>query len=169
MQLQLQFIHMFTSQELAVTMHAQGEELLAEASEDEEAGEGMKESQKYATFWKEFGRTIKLGVIEDAPNRPRLAKLLRVHTSAVRHPAHSLSRRGTLLDWGCREHMENWNRGRAQCFIRFWCSCATLCVSRPSAMGHPAEVAWPRHTAELRHGRGDLVGMSRAWKGAAPQ
>ncbi len=43
----------------------------------------MKESEKYATFWKEFGRTIKLGVIEDAPNRPRLAKLLRVHTSAV--------------------------------------------------------------------------------------
>ncbi len=45
----------------------------------------MKESEKYATFWKEFGRTIKLGVIEDAPNRPRLAKLLRVHTSAVSH------------------------------------------------------------------------------------
>lgn len=57
-------------------------ELCAEV--DEEAGEGKKESEKYATFWKEFGRTIKLGVIEDAPNRPRLAKLLRVYTSAVR-------------------------------------------------------------------------------------
>ena len=62
------------------------QDLLAEGSEDEEAGEGSKESEKYATFWKEFGRTIKLGVIEDAPNRPRLAKLLRVHTSAVGHP-----------------------------------------------------------------------------------
>ena len=58
-------------------------ELCAEG--DEEAGEGKKESEKYATFWKEFGRTIKLGIIEDAPNRPRLAKLLRVHTSAVRN------------------------------------------------------------------------------------
>ena len=65
--------------------------LLAEGSEGEEAGEGMKESEKYATFWKEFGRTIKLGVIEDAPNRPRLAKLLRVHTSAVRHSVRRLA------------------------------------------------------------------------------
>ena len=65
--------------------------MLAESSEGEEASEGMKESEKYATFWKEFGRTIKLGVIEDAPNRPRLAKLLRVHTSAVRLPAETHS------------------------------------------------------------------------------
>ena len=63
--------------------------ICAEGSEDEEAGAGKKEGGKYATFWKEFGRTIKLGVIEDAPNRPRLAKLLRVHTSAVSHPAES--------------------------------------------------------------------------------
>lgn len=70
----------------------------------------MKESEKYATFWKEFGRTIKLGVIEDAPNRPRLAKLLRVHTSAVRHLAESLvnfeGRRGRLFDVSERNHRE---------------------------------------------------------------
>lgn len=40
------------------------------------------EAGKYETFWKEFGRALKLGIIEDAPNRPRLAKLLRVTTSA---------------------------------------------------------------------------------------
>ena len=55
------------------------------SAEEAEEGESSvtKEGEKYGTFWKEFGRTIKLGIIEDAPNRPRLAKLLRVHTSAV--------------------------------------------------------------------------------------
>jgi molecular chaperone HtpG len=32
---------------------------------------------KYATFWKEFGRTFKEGVGEDAANRTHVAKLLR--------------------------------------------------------------------------------------------
>jgi molecular chaperone HtpG len=32
---------------------------------------------KYATFWKEFGRVLKEGVPEDAGNRERIAKLLR--------------------------------------------------------------------------------------------
>jgi molecular chaperone HtpG len=32
---------------------------------------------KYATFWKEFGRALKEGVTEDAANRERIAKLLR--------------------------------------------------------------------------------------------
>lgn len=35
---------------------------------------------KYARFWKEYGKAIKLGLIEDSSNRGRLAKLLRVHT-----------------------------------------------------------------------------------------
>jgi len=34
---------------------------------------------KYAKFWKEFGKAIKLGIIEDTSNRVRLAKLLRFH------------------------------------------------------------------------------------------
>ena len=46
------------------------------ADEDDKA-----EAEKYGKFWKEFGRALKLGIIEDAPNRPRLAKLLRVRTS----------------------------------------------------------------------------------------
>ena len=32
---------------------------------------------KFATFWKEFGRVLKEGVVEDTPNRDRIAKLLR--------------------------------------------------------------------------------------------
>jgi molecular chaperone HtpG len=35
------------------------------------------EPEKYATFWQEFGRVLKEGVIEDHANRERLAKLLR--------------------------------------------------------------------------------------------
>lgn len=35
---------------------------------------------QYAKFWNEFGKSIKLGIIEDATNRNRLAKLLRVET-----------------------------------------------------------------------------------------
>ena len=37
----------------------------------------QKEPGRYATFWKEFGRVLKEGVIEDHANRERLAKLLR--------------------------------------------------------------------------------------------
>ncbi len=35
----------------------------------------------YGKFWEQFGRAIKLGIIEDSTNRNRLAKLLRVYTS----------------------------------------------------------------------------------------
>ena len=35
------------------------------------------EEDKYETFWKSFGKNIKLGVIEDSSNRNKLAKLLR--------------------------------------------------------------------------------------------
>ncbi|GCE05931.1 molecular chaperone HtpG [Dictyobacter aurantiacus] len=37
--------------------------------------------EKYATFWKEFGRVIKEGLLEDHNNRDTLAKLLRFATS----------------------------------------------------------------------------------------
>lgn len=43
--------------------------------------EAEAEAKKYPTFWKEFGKTIKLGIIEDTQNRVRLAKLLRFQTS----------------------------------------------------------------------------------------
>ena len=38
-------------------------------------------AEKYTVFWKEFGKALKLGIIEDATNRNRLAKLMRFHTS----------------------------------------------------------------------------------------
>jgi molecular chaperone HtpG len=41
----------------------------------EDLGENQKE--KYATFWKEFGRVLKEGVGEDYANKERIAKLLR--------------------------------------------------------------------------------------------
>jgi molecular chaperone HtpG len=35
------------------------------------------EAEKYAMFWKEFGRVLKEGIVEDYANRERIAKLLR--------------------------------------------------------------------------------------------
>jgi heat shock protein 90kDa beta len=62
--------------------------------EDAEGGKGdkafeipshLKDSAEtvYTTFWEKFGKNIKLGVIEDAPNRSKLAKLLRWHTTVT--------------------------------------------------------------------------------------
>ncbi|KDP36908.1 hypothetical protein JCGZ_08199 [Jatropha curcas] len=45
-----------------------------DASDDEKKGQ-------YAKFWNEFGKSIKLGIIEDATNRNRLAKLLRFEST----------------------------------------------------------------------------------------
>merc|ERR1719163_1764012 len=50
--------------------------------EDEDGEKGEEEDEsKYTKFWKAFGKYIKMGLIEDAANRTRLAKLLRYSTS----------------------------------------------------------------------------------------
>ena len=38
-----------------------------------------KAENKYLTFWKEFGKNIKLGIVEDPGNRRRLAQLSRLN------------------------------------------------------------------------------------------
>ncbi len=45
--------------------------------------EGMakNDTEKYQTFWKEFGRVVKEGPIEDFKNKDRIAKLLRFSTT----------------------------------------------------------------------------------------
>ncbi|KAL3640991.1 heat shock protein 90 [Castilleja foliolosa] len=49
--------------------------------EVEESSENNEKKGQYTKFWNEFGKSIKLGIIEDATNRNRLAKLLRFETS----------------------------------------------------------------------------------------
>ena len=51
----------------------------AEMLEDDEVPEVEigAEKSKYEKFWEQFGKNLKLGVIEDAPHRTKLAKLLR--------------------------------------------------------------------------------------------
>lgn len=50
------------------------------AAEVEKSGDNYEKKGQYARFWNEFGKSIKLGIIEDVANRNRLSKLLRVET-----------------------------------------------------------------------------------------
>ncbi|KAG0477801.1 hypothetical protein HPP92_012520 [Vanilla planifolia] len=50
-------------------------------SKTENESEIEEKKGQYAKFWKEFGKSIKLGIIEDAQNRNRLAKLLRFEST----------------------------------------------------------------------------------------
>ncbi|KAL4309663.1 hypothetical protein GQ457_01G009100 [Hibiscus cannabinus] len=50
-------------------------------AEAEKSGDDDEKKGQYTKFWNEFGKSIKLGIIEDASNRNRLAKLLRFERS----------------------------------------------------------------------------------------
>lgn len=50
-------------------------------SEEEEEEEEEDSSASYIKFWEQFGKNIKLGVLDDATNRGKLVKLLRVVTN----------------------------------------------------------------------------------------
>mmetsp|Transcript_21676 Transcript_21676/g.15964 ORF Transcript_21676/g.15964 Transcript_21676/m.15964 type:complete len:409 (-) Transcript_21676:32-1258(-) len=47
----------------------------------EEGEDQAEEEDAYIKFWNEFGKNIKLGVIEDSSNRSKLAKLLRFYST----------------------------------------------------------------------------------------
>jgi molecular chaperone HtpG len=47
--------------------------------------------EKYATFWKEFGRVIKEGIVDDHNNKQRIAKLLRFSSSYDDNPTPAIS------------------------------------------------------------------------------
>merc|ERR1719443_1834088 len=55
----------------------------AEAAEEDKKDDESKEEEEdeYIKFWEEFGKNIKLGLIEDSSNRTKLSKLLRFKTS----------------------------------------------------------------------------------------
>ena len=50
--------------------------------EGEEEAEDDDAPMKYSEFWGQYGKAIKLGIIDDSSNRSRLAKLLRFYTSS---------------------------------------------------------------------------------------
>lgn len=52
-----------------------------DAADDEEGDADEESDMNYETFWRHFGKNIKLGVIEDASNRNKLAKLLRFEST----------------------------------------------------------------------------------------
>ncbi|KAK4276503.1 hypothetical protein QN277_014644 [Acacia crassicarpa] len=52
-----------------------------EDKKDEKSPDDDEKRGQYAKFWNEFGKSIKLGIIEDATNRNRLAKLLRFEST----------------------------------------------------------------------------------------
>jgi len=66
------------------------DDLTEEEREKVKAEAKHKRAEKYRTFWKEFGKNLKLGIIEDATNRNKLAQLSRWHSSTSKDDLISL-------------------------------------------------------------------------------
>ncbi|MDM8564707.1 molecular chaperone HtpG [Candidatus Halobeggiatoa sp. HSG11] len=54
-------------------------------------GLAKNEAEKYTTFWSQFGKVMKEGVIDDAGNKERIAKLLRFSTTYDDNPTQAIS------------------------------------------------------------------------------
>lgn len=52
-----------------------------EDDDKDEKDKSTDDEGKYVKFWKEYGKALKMGVMEDSMNRGRLSKLLRFYTS----------------------------------------------------------------------------------------
>ncbi|XP_027368247.1 endoplasmin homolog isoform X3 [Abrus precatorius] len=57
------------------------DEVADKEKKEETSSDNDEKRGQYAKFWNEFGKSIKLGIIEDATNRNRLAKLLRFEST----------------------------------------------------------------------------------------
>jgi heat shock protein beta len=65
------------------------QEVKEEDKKEEKKKEDKKKENKYLKFYENFGKNIKLGIIEDSSNKSRLAKLLRFYSS--RNPKNLIS------------------------------------------------------------------------------
>ncbi|KAK7321809.1 hypothetical protein VNO77_32769 [Canavalia gladiata] len=57
------------------------DEVTDKEKKEETSSDNDEKKGQYTKFWNEFGKSIKLGIIEDATNRNRLAKLLRFEST----------------------------------------------------------------------------------------
>ncbi|CAM9184288.1 unnamed protein product [Choristocarpus tenellus] len=85
----------------------EAEAAMAAKEEDEEdvedEDEGVIKTHRYITFWEEFGKSVKMGAIEDNANRSKLTKLLRFKTNKTGDKWTSLQ--------GYVSRMPEWQKG----------------------------------------------------------
>jgi heat shock protein beta len=66
-------------EETAADAEAEAKKDAEEAEEEDD--DALSVNEKYNQFWEQFGKNIKLGIMEDAGNRAKLVKLLRFKSS----------------------------------------------------------------------------------------